>query len=289
MHKLILFFLCLFSLCFAGCENTDVDMLLVTDAGIDAVKAVTLSDKAVQRMAARASAYADKEKRIAPPGSRYAQRLRRIVGEHLREGNITFNYKVYLAQEVNAFAMADGTIRVYSGLMDMLTDDELRFVVGHEMGHVALQHIHKKLKLAYASSAVRKAVAATDSTAGEIARSQLGGFVQKLMGAQFSQLEEKEADDYGLAFMKEKGYAPQAAVSALQKLATLGNGHSFLSSHPAPGKRAERLQLQLEGKALSIAEQKQEMQEKSKGILRSVLHVLQTVFHWLVNLLKSLL
>ncbi|MCI5141152.1 MAG: peptidase M48, partial [Candidatus Electrothrix sp. ATG1] len=248
MRNIILLILCLLSLSVAGCENTD--MMLATDAGIDAVKAVALTDKAVQQMAMKSSAYADSKRRVASSTSKYARRLKRLVGEHYQAGGLTFNYKVYLAQEVNAFAMADGTIRIYSGLMDMLTDDELRFVVGHEMGHVTLKHIHKKLRMAYASSAVRKAIAATDSTAGEIARSELGGFVQILMGAQFSQLEEKEADDYGLAFMKENGYSPQAAVSALKKLATLGNKHSFLSSHPAPGKRAKRLQMQLDGKAV---------------------------------------
>jgi putative metalloprotease len=35
---------------------------------------------------------------------------------------------------VNAFATADGTIRIYSGLMEMMTDDELIFVIGHEIG-----------------------------------------------------------------------------------------------------------------------------------------------------------
>ncbi len=283
MHKFTLFVFYLVSICLTSCENTD--MLLVTEAGIDAVKSITLSEEVVQRMAVRSSAYADSKKRIAPPGSRYARRLRRLVGDHQREGGLDFNYKVYLAQEVNAFAMADGTIRIYSGLMDMLTDGELRFVIGHEMGHVALKHIHKKLQMAYASSAIRKAVAATDSTAGEIARSQLGGFVQKLTGAQFSQLEEKEADDYGLRFMKKKGYDPQAAVSALQKLATLGKGHSFLSSHPAPAKRAERLRLQLEGKASSIEEQKQGLWNMAKGMLLFIWNMLLGIIRWVIGLL----
>ena len=288
MRKIILSILCVFSLFSVGCENTD--MQLATEAGIDAVKAVALSEKAVQRMAVRSSAYADSRKTVAPPASRYALRLKQLVGDHYQEGDLTFNYKVYLAQEVNAFAMADGTIRVYSGLMDMFTDDELRFVIGHEMGHVALKHIHKKLRMAYASSAVRKAVAATDSAAGEIARSELGGFVQTLMGAQFSQLEEKEADDYSLAFMKKNGYAPQAAVSALKKLAGLRKDEGsplselvqqYVSSHPIPGKRAERLQMQLEGKAVSIAEQKQGLWEKAKGAVNYLVNLL-------LNLLRSL-
>ncbi len=283
MRSLTLLILCLFSLCTIGCENTD--MMLATEAGLDAVRAVALSDKAVQQMAVRSSAYADSKKRVAPATSKYARRLKRLVGDHYQEGDLTFNYKVYLAQEVNAFAMADGTIRVYSGLMDMFTDDELRFVIGHEMGHVALKHIHKKLKMAYASSAVRKAIASTNSTAGEIARSQLGSFVQVLMGAQFSQLEEKEADDYSLVFMKEKGYSSQAAVVALKKLATLGNKHSFLSSHPAPGKRAERLQMQLDGKDVSIAEQKKGLWEKATRVVVFVVNLVVGILRWLAGLL----
>ncbi len=283
MRTITLFVVCWLALCTAGCENTD--MMLATDAGIDAVKAVALTDKAVQRMALKSSAYADSKKRVAPPTSKYARRLKRLVGDHYQEGDLIFNYRVYLAQEINAFAMADGTIRLYSGLMDMFTDDELRFVIGHEMGHVTLKHIHKKLRLAYASSAVRKAVAATDSTAGEIARSELGGFAQTIMGAQFSQLEEKEADDYGLAFMKEKGYAPQAAVSALKKLARLGNNHSFLSSHPAPGKRAERLQGQLEGKSVSVEEQKKGLWAKVVGIVVFVVNLVVGILRWVAGML----
>ncbi len=270
-------------LCLAGCDN--VDLLLVTDAGVDAVKAVTLSDEAVQEMAQKSSAYADGRQSVALPENIHAKRLKRLVGDHYREGGLDFNYQVYLDKEVNAFAMADGTIRIYSGLMDMLDDGELRFVIGHEMGHVALRHIHKQLRLAYASSAARKAIASVDSAAGDIARSQLGGLVQQLTGAQFSQLEEKEADDYGLKFLKEKGYDPEAAVSALNKLAALGNDHTFLSSHPAPGARAKRLALQLAGKAASMEEQKQGLLQKSKELLISAYAKLQSIIQWLGSFL----
>lgn len=283
MLKLTFIIPCLFLLCFAGCEN--VDLLMATDAGVDAVKAVSLSEEAVREMAKQSSAYADSRQSIAPPENTYAKRLKRLVGEHHREDGLDFNYRVYLDKEVNAFAMADGTIRLYSGLMDMLDDEELRFVIGHEMGHIALKHIHKQLRLAYASSAARKAIASVDGSAGDIARSQLGGFVQLLTGAQFSQIEEKEADDYGLKFMQEKRYAPEAAVSALNKLAALGNGHSFLSSHPAPGARAKRLTLQLGGKASGLEEQKQGLLQKSKQLLILIQAKLQSIIQRLSSFL----
>jgi putative metalloprotease len=256
-------------LCFvfmlSGCGNTDV--MTATDAGLDAVKAITLSDQDVQEIAAKSAQLADKQHGVAPPDNQYAKRLNGLVSQQFQEGNLKFNYAVYISPEVNAFAMADGTIRVYSGLMDMLNDGELRFVIGHEMGHVVKNHIRKQIQLAYAASAVRKVVSSQNSAAGEVARSLVGSYAESLMNAQFSQLEEKEADDYGLLFLKREKYSTPDAVSALRKIAKLSKGLSFLSSHPDPAKRADRLQAQLEGRALSIEETQQSLIDKIKALL----------------------
>lgn len=227
-------------LCLAACENTDIQ--LAANAGLEAVKAITLNDEEVQSLAAQTVEYSDSKNSIAPESDKYAKRLYALVGDHLQEEGRRFNYKVYLAPEVNAFAVADGSIRIYSGLMDMMEDEELRFVIGHEMGHIVKEHLRKKMQLALAGSALRKGIASQNNQVGDIARSQLGGFVEVLVNSQFSQQEERDADDYGLAFLKNKGYDPAGAISALRKLAALGNNHSFLSSHPAPGKRADRLE-----------------------------------------------
>jgi len=246
----------------SGCDNTDV--VTAIDGGKDAVKAITLSDKDVLAISSRSAEVMDRKNRLAPPDNKYSIRLNRIINQKFQDGDVAFNYGVYMSPEVNAFAMADGSIRIYGGLMDMLTDGELRFVIGHEMGHVMKRHIREKIRLAYATSAVRKGVASQNNAAGEIARSVFGGFAESLINAQFSQLEEKEADDYGLLFLKKKDFEPRDAVSALKKLAGLGKGHSFLSSHPDPDKRAERLQAQLEGRALSIEENKQNILSRLK-------------------------
>jgi putative metalloprotease len=269
----------------AACEDTDIR--LAAEAGLDAVTAVTLSDQAVQELARQSAAYADGEHVLAPADSVYARRLQNLVGDHLREEGVTFNYGVYLAEEVNAFAMADGTIRLYSGLMDMLSDGELRFVIGHEMGHVVKEHLRHKIQLTYAASALRKGMASQNNTLGDLARSQLGGFVELLMKAQFSQLEEKVADDFGLAFLRQKQYDPGDAVAALRKLATLGSGHTFLSTHPDPEKRAERLELQLRGKAVPVEEAGQNLLDRLRSLmgrlLPSLADWLQSFFAWLRN------
>ena len=238
---------CLFVLTLTACENTDLQ--LATEAGMDAIKAATLTDKEILELAVQSAQYSDGKNKIAPSENNHAARLQRLVGDYNQDGSIRFNYAVYLSPEVNAFAMADGTIRIYSGLMEMLTDGELRFVIGHEMGHIAKNHIRKKIQLGYAASAVRKGIASQTGAVGEMARSAFGDFAQTLMNAQFSQFEEKEADDYGLGFLKRVSFEPRDAVGALRKIAALGGNHSFLSSHPDPAFRADRLQAQLEGKA----------------------------------------
>ncbi|NDY58394.1 M48 family metalloprotease [Desulfovibrio sulfodismutans] len=222
-----------------GCENTDIG--LMADAALDTVKAVTLTNEQVTAISRRAALASDGKNRVAPEGSAYSQRLRRLIAGHEKRDGRDFNYKVYLADIPNAFAMADGSIRINSGLMDIMTDEEILFILGHEMGHVVKNHSRKQLILALSASAVRKGLAAQDSEVGQIAASMIGAFSEQLANAQFSQHEERQADSYGAAFLEDIGGDRSAAVSALNKLATLAGRHTFLSSHPHPESRAKRL------------------------------------------------
>lgn len=230
----------LLTILLSSCEDTNV--LVMTDAATDAVKAITLSDADVRNLAQRAAHEADSRHLIAPPGSSYDNRLRGLRADYSERDGYNLNFKVYLTEEVNAFAMADGTVRVYSGLMDLMSDEELLFVVGHEIGHVVKKHARQKVVMAYASSAVRKGLASQNNEIGQIARSIVGSFAHQLTNAQFSQYEERQADQYGVKFLKAQGYETRAAVTALHKLAELARHHTFLSSHPDPGKRAEYLE-----------------------------------------------
>lgn len=228
---------------FTGCEETNLD--LATEAGMDAVRAITLTDDQVRLVARNAAALSDEKNRVAGPGSSYDRRLKRLIQGIRTPEAMPFNIRIYLDPRINAFAMADGSVRLYSGLMDRMDDGELLFVIGHELGHVAENHVKRKMMVALASSALRKGIASQENMAGYIAASALGGLVQELANAQFSQQEEQAADDFGLAFLTSNGFAQPRAVEtaarALEKLARTSPGHSFLSSHPRPEKRAARI------------------------------------------------
>jgi putative metalloprotease len=226
------------SILLTGCEN--IDSALATTAALEGVQAATLSDEDLRSVSRQAANKMDTTNNLAPSTSPYAKRLQRLIANYQVIDGVQFNYAVYLSDSVNAFAMADGTVRVYSKLMDILTDDELLFVIGHEVGHVMLQHSKRSTQLAMSTSAIRKGTAAVGGTIGQIAQSELTTLAQNIVQAQFSQKEEKSADDYGYVFMTKNGYNKNASVSALRKLGNEGGG--LLSSHPNPQDRADRLE-----------------------------------------------
>lgn len=221
------------------------DTGLAVSAGLDAYKAMTLTDSDVKALGLKGIEQSDKQAKIAAKG-KYAARLAKLTAKHKGEDGLKLNFKVYQTPEINAFASPDGSIRVYSGLMDLMTDDELHYVLGHEIGHVKLGHSLSAYRAEILTRAARKGVAASGTAAGDVARSQLGGLMEAAFNAQYSQDAERQADDYGLAFNKKYKYNQKAAVSALEKLAKLsGSQASIFSSHPAPAERAKRLSDQI--------------------------------------------
>jgi metalloprotease len=263
-----------------ACENTNLSLL--TEATSDAVTAVTLDDADVRRITRLAIADVDSKHQIAPAGNRYEARLRRLASPFVQRDGRTFDFKVYLTREINAFAMADGSIRVFSGLMDLMNDQELLFVIGHEMGHVVHDHTRRKVVMAYATSAVKKGLASQDNQVGMIASSMIGAFAEQLVNAQFSQHEERQADRYGAAFLKAAGYDLGPAVSALEKLADLARQHTFLSSHPNPDTRAKKL---LTGDD-NDAEGDESWIDKAFGLIK---HIIVGLFNIVIALVKWLL
>lgn len=228
-------------------SHAGFDIMGVVDAGNDALKAATLSDQEVKEEASKAIDFYDGKNAVAPASSDYAKRLSKITKGMKAGSNQEVDVKVYLVSDVNAFAMANGSIRIFSGLMDRMTDDEVRYVIGHEIGHVALGHSKKQLQMAHAATAGRKLGSASGNEAVvALSESEMGDFAEKLVNAQFSQSQELDADQFAFEMMKKNGYDLQSAPSALRKLEKMfGNEKSLFASHPAPGDRAEALEKML--------------------------------------------
>ncbi|WP_321913438.1 MULTISPECIES: M48 family metallopeptidase [unclassified Paraburkholderia] len=231
----------------AACSGMSLDPNALAQSGSQAFQAASLTDADVRTLSDKSCAQFDSENQIAAADSPYTQRLNKIAAQLGNNINgVPVNYKVYITKDVNAWAMANGCVRVYSGLMDMMTDDEVRGVVGHEMGHVALGHTKKAMQVAYSTSALRSVATSAGGMTGAISASQIGDFSEKLINAQFSQSQEMAADDYSFDIQKKKGLDPSGLVTAFNKLAKFDGGKSsILSSHPASAARAQHIQERL--------------------------------------------
>lgn len=225
--------------CFAAGNASAIDLKSLAGTGMKAGQALTLSDADVAKAADQACAYMDKDNKIAPANSPYAQRLAKITQGLANEDGLNLNFKVYLTEDVNAWAMANGCVRVYSGLMDMASDDEVRGVIGHEIGHVKLGHSKTKMRTAMLTSAGRDTLAASgNANVADLTQGQLGELAEGFVNAQFSQKEESAADEYGYRFMKRHSYDPAALASMFRKLSSEGG---LMSSHPGSEARAGRI------------------------------------------------
>lgn len=131
--------------------------------------------------------------------------------------------------------------------MDLMNDDEVRAVVGHEIGHVLLGHSKKSMQTAFTLQAARGAAGAVNATAATLSQSDLGDLGQKFIEAQFSQTQEKDADDQSYDMLHKEKLSRAGLVTLFQKLGKLeGSGHSMFSSHPSSPDRAQRIQARID-------------------------------------------
>ena len=209
--------------------------------------AVTLSDDDVRQYVREYVAYSDKENKVAANDDPYTVRLLALTDGLTDVDGVPLNFKVYITDDINAFACADGSIRVYTGLMDLMTDDEVLGVIGHEIGHVAHSDTKNAFKQALLTSAALDGLGATSSKARALTDSQLGALGETLIGSKFSQKQESNADDYGYEFLKSHGKNPWAMALAFAKLQELESGQKasaiqkMFSSHPSTDKRIKHI------------------------------------------------
>ncbi len=215
-----------------------------------AVQAFTLSDEQINAYVHEYIQHSDSTNKVLPETSPYVIRLRTLTQGLTDVEGTPLNFKVYEATEVNAFACADGSVRVYSALMDAMDDNELLGVIGHEMGHVAHRDSRKAFQTALMTSALKDGIASRGGVVAQLTDSQLGQLGEALVNARYSQKQENNADDYGYDFLKKHGKNPAAMAASFKKLKQLEGTSSsgsnmvnqLFSSHPQLEKRIERME-----------------------------------------------
>ena len=151
---------------------------------------------------------------------------------------------------VNAFALPGGFIYVTRGIMTHLSSEaELVSVLGHEIGHVTGRHganRMSKAQLATIGLGVGMIASPEFARFGDLAQQGLG-----LLFLKYSRDDERQADDLGVRYTINGGWdvreMPEVfgVLKNVGELAGAGRLPNWLSTHPDPDQRAERITAQI--------------------------------------------
>ena len=151
-------------------------------------------------------------------------------------------------ETINAFCMPGGKVVVYTGILAVTkNEDALAVVMGHEIAHALAQHGNERMSQGLMAnlgmSALDLAMAQKPEETRQLVMLAAGAATQVGVLLPFSRTHESEADEIGLYLMAMAGYNPDEAAPFWERMNQSGGGRppEFLSTHPDPEKRSERL------------------------------------------------
>lgn len=151
-------------------------------------------------------------------------------------------------QEINAGA-APNLILVTYGLMKFVnSDDEIAVVLGHELAHITKGHISKisGLQILTGIAAIGAGILAEHISSGsgaDVVRVASGA--SEIFGRSYSRDLEREADYFGLEYVKLADYDYEVASEIWERFAIevpKSMVQNYLSTHPTSPERMVRIQ-----------------------------------------------
>jgi len=186
-----------------------------------------------------------------------AQALVDAVGERLiqttavRQTQYPFEFHLLGdARTVNAFALPGGQIFITAALFKLLkSEDQLAGVLGHEIGHVVGRHSNEQMAQQGLWVGIARGVGMLLSDGQGTGGMQVADMLAQVRLKSYGREDELESDRLGVRFMAQAGYDPTALIGVMEILAQASGGSGgpeFLSTHPYPENRIERIKDEIE-------------------------------------------
>jgi predicted Zn-dependent protease len=143
---------------------------------------------------------------------------------NLHPGRFEWEIHVLNSRQINAFCLPGGKMAVFTGLLQVVeNDDQLATVISHETAHALAHHVSER-------------IAHENSGQGALAM---------LRGKAFDRDQEAEADHIGVFLMTFAGYNPDEAVRLWQRMEQISAGQAhlpeILSDHPSNAQRMRNM------------------------------------------------
>ena len=168
------------------------------------------------------------------------------IPQQFQQPAFRYTFEVVNASDINAFALPGGPMYVNRGMIEAARNEgEMAGVMAHEISHVAMRH-------ATAQATKQSSTGNTLRTLGLIlggavvggqAGAQLGALGASIFTTKYSREYETQADILGARIMADAGYDPRDLANMFRTIQgqRSGGGPEWLSSHPDPGNRFEKI------------------------------------------------
>ncbi len=174
------------------------------------------------------------------------ERLVNAIPPEFRNSAFNYTFKVVNASDINAFALPGGPMYVNRGMIQAARNEgEMAGVMAHEISHVALRHATAQ---ATKQGSVKNQLGMIGlilggAILGGDAGAQLGALGAVAWQTKYSREYETQADILGARIMANAGYDPRDLANMFQTIAQQGGGRGpeWISSHPDPGNRFQKI------------------------------------------------
>lgn len=146
----------------------------------------------------------------------YVQRVGEKLAAVSEMPGLEWHFTIVDTDDVNAFATMGGYVYISRGILPYFQNEaDLAAVLGHEIGHIAAEHLKKQQRKGMISGL---ASAATAIFTGMPALADLTNMAGQAIISGYGREAELEADRLGASYLAKSGYDPEAMIRVITTL-----------------------------------------------------------------------
>lgn len=177
---------------------------------------------------------------------RVGDRLVNSIPGQFSQSAFDYNFQVVNASDINAFALPGGPMFVNRGMIEAAKNEgEMAGVMAHEIAHIALRHgtAQATKQGSWGTQLGTIGLILGGAILGGQTGAQAGMVAAAAWQTKYSREYETNADILGAQIMANAGYDPRDLANMFQTIANEGGGRGpeWLSSHPDPGNRFQKI------------------------------------------------
>ncbi|MBK5721452.1 M48 family metalloprotease [Dysgonomonas sp. Marseille-P4677] len=166
--------------------------------------------------------FLDNSNKITGSNDAYTLRLKDVLGDNFKMlENKNLDIKIYNTTEANIITLNNGSIRIYSGMMDILTDFEIQALIALQVGHIKTGNIRNNLLKVVSGNNLDEMTEAQLGKILSFSGDKIKTISNELLLLPYTRDQNKSADNYAKKYLKKNEGNNDAYSQLLSKIRKL--------------------------------------------------------------------